>query len=190
MKPETSTLLVVDDNEANRTGLSQLFRLHGYEVCVAKDGRHALEFVRRQPCDLVLLDIMMAGLSGLDVLKQLRTSHPPTELPVIMATALGASADIVHALRLGANDYITKPIDFAVLLARVQTQLSLRHAVQRIIRLEHHLTQRNEELQGANSKLQAANTRMEHDLKAAASIQEAFLPPKRAELLGIPCAWL
>jgi len=73
----------------------------------------------------VLLDIMMPGISGIEVLKKLRETYSPTELPIIMATAKHQSKDIVEALKLGANDYVTKPLDFPVVLARVQTHLTL-----------------------------------------------------------------
>jgi DNA-binding response OmpR family regulator len=74
----------------------------------------------------VLLDILMPRISGLDVLRLLRARYPAADLPVIMATAKDQSSDVVEALQLGANDYVTKPFDFPVVLARIQTQLSLR----------------------------------------------------------------
>jgi len=183
-------LLVVDDNKSNRQSLCQLLEQQGYAVTVGKDGLQALELAGRDPFDLVLLDIMMAGLNGLEVLKTLRTRFSATRMPIIMTTARGQSEDIVEALKLGANDYVTKPIDFPVLLARIQTQLSLKHAVERIVRLEQNLTQRNEELEAANDKLRAVNARMKHDLKAAARIQEAFLPPELPRLPGVKASWI
>jgi sigma-B regulation protein RsbU (phosphoserine phosphatase) len=138
----------------------------------------------------VLLDIMMVGLNGLEVLRALRSRHSATQLPVIMTTARGESEDIVEALKLGANDYVTKPIDFPVLLARIQTQLALKHAVERIIRLEENLTVRNGELERANTQLGAANARMKHDLAAAARIQEAFLPQELPRLAGVSFSWV
>ena len=69
---------------------------------------------------------MMPGLSGLDVLRRVRETHPPSALPVVMVTARTESEDIVEALELGANDYVTKPIDFPVVLARVKAQLRMR----------------------------------------------------------------
>ena len=114
------TLLVVDDDEANRDMLSRRLERKGFSVTVAEDGSRAIELVRQRPFDLVLLDVLMPGLSGLEVLRELRQSHPATELPVIMATALSESGDVVEALRLGANDYVSKPLDFPVVLARIQ----------------------------------------------------------------------
>lgn len=119
-------LLVVDDNELNRDMLSRRLKAKGYKVETAEDGYQALEKLGTGHHDLVLLDVMMPGLSGLDVLKTLREARTVASLPVIMATAKDGSEDIVEALKLGANDYVTKPLDFPVVLARVQTQLTLK----------------------------------------------------------------
>lgn len=183
------TLLVVDDDEANRDMLSRRLERKGFAVTVAEDGSRAIELVRQRPFDLVLLDVLMPGLSGLEVLRELRQSHPATELPVIMATALSESGDVVEALRLGANDYVSKPLDFPVVLARIQAQLSLKQAVEEVLRLERSLEQRNQELIGANARLAEANRRMERDLKAAARIQEAFLPRGEPRFPQARFAW-
>ena len=88
------------------------------------DGREALELVSEKNFDLILLDIEMPEMSGLEVLKALRQSKTPTELPVIVVSANNQSADIVEALSLGANDYSTKPVDFPVVLTRVKAHLA------------------------------------------------------------------
>jgi class 3 adenylate cyclase len=137
------SLLVVDDNEINRDVLSRRLVQRGYHVAVAADGRQALEMLRTQPFDLVLLDIMMPEMSGFEVLTILREAHSAAELPVIMATASDQSRDIVAAMTLGANDYVTKPLDFPVVLARIRTQLSLKRAIQEIQRLAEQLELRN-----------------------------------------------
>jgi serine/threonine protein kinase/CheY-like chemotaxis protein len=93
-------------------------------VETADDGLHALAAVQARNYDLVLLDIMMPGMNGLEVLERLRARYSPTELPIIMASAETESALVVSALELGANDYITKPLDFPVALARMQSQLT------------------------------------------------------------------
>ena len=116
-------LLVVDDNEMNRDMLSRRLSRHGHTVVTAEDGQQALDLIERQGFDVILLDIMMPGLSGLDVLKILRQTYSTAELPVIMVTAKGESEDVVTSLNLGANDYVIKPLDFPVVLARVQIQL-------------------------------------------------------------------
>src|SRR5262249_35110718 len=122
---EPGSLLIVDDNDASREALARYFRQHGYDATVGRDGRHALELVRGGRFDAILLDVVMPGVDGFAVLRAVRQSHPAVELPVIMATADGHSEAIVRALELGANDYVTKPYDLSVLLARVQTQLAL-----------------------------------------------------------------
>lgn len=136
-------LLVVDDSEMNRDMLTRRLVRRGYTVSAAENGRQALDMIATQVFDLVVLDIMMPGLSGLEVLEELRQRYAPQELPVIMATAKDQSEDIVLALKLGANDYVTKPLDFSVVLARVQTQLSLKRAMQEIQALNEQLEQHN-----------------------------------------------
>jgi DNA-binding response OmpR family regulator len=128
MTPSDHTLLVVDDEEMNRDVLSRRLERKGYQVVVAEGGREALDAVAAGSIDLVLLDIMMPGVDGLEVLQTLRRRHTQAELPVIMATAKGESEDVVRALELGANDYVVKPLDFPVVLARVQAQLRSRAA--------------------------------------------------------------
>jgi adenylate cyclase len=137
-------LLVVDDNEANRDMLSRRLESRGYRISIAESGQKALDLVESERFDLVLLDIMMPEMSGLVALKRLRTRHSRGELPVIMATAKDQSQDIVEALGLGANDYVTKPIDFPVLLARIEAHLSLKRALEEIRRLMIGLELRND----------------------------------------------
>src|SRR6185503_16040675 len=122
------TLLVVDDNAENRDMLSRRLERKGFGVRAAAGGREALDALARERVDLVLLDIMMPEVSGLDVLRSLRASSVTADLPVIMVTAKTDSEDIVEALELGANDYVTKPLDFPVVLARVNAQLRTRRA--------------------------------------------------------------
>ena len=128
MSVAARSILVVDDNEMNRDVLSRRLQRQGYDVSVAVDGQQALELVEAQCFALVLLDIEMPGLSGLEVLQIIRRTHTAAELPIIMVTARHESHDIVSALNAGANDYVTKPIDFAVTMARIETQLGRRQA--------------------------------------------------------------
>jgi len=121
----TKRLLVVDDDELNRDLLSRMLFRNGYEVVTAANGPETLEILRAQPVDLVLLDVMMPDVSGIDLLRQIRTKFPANVLPVIMVTAMPESEGLVAAMRMGANDYITKPVDFAIALARIETRLAL-----------------------------------------------------------------
>ena len=122
--------MVVDDVEDNRALLCRRLAKRGYLVEEAESGYAALELIAQQEFDLVLLDIMMPGLDGMEVLKRIRASHSPDDLPVIMVTAKAGNLDVVQALEFGANDYITKPIDFLIAHARVQTQLARKQAKQ------------------------------------------------------------
>jgi len=125
---ENNHLLLVDDEEMNRDMLSRRLEHRGFRVEVAADGPSALRFIEEHPPDLVLLDSMMPGMTGVEVLQALRATYAPHKLPVIMVTALKDSDKVVEALNLGANDYITKPVDFAVAVARIQGQLARKAA--------------------------------------------------------------
>ncbi|HUO28954.1 MAG TPA: EAL domain-containing protein [Bryobacteraceae bacterium] len=121
---ENNHLLLVDDEALNRDMLSRRLRQHGFEVAEAADGPSALRQIEAGRPDLVLLDIMMPGMTGMEVLKALRATHAADQLPVIMVSALADSDQVVEALSLGANDYVTKPVDFPVALARIHNQLA------------------------------------------------------------------
>src|SRR3977135_3559974 len=128
MNVRPSRLLIVDDNEMNRDMLARRLARRGYVIGLAENAQDLLQRVKQDAVDLVLLDIEMPEISGLDALKTLREHYSPAELPIIMVTAKTQSEDIVKALDLGANDYLTKPIDFAVAVARIGTQLSHKKA--------------------------------------------------------------
>jgi diguanylate cyclase (GGDEF)-like protein/PAS domain S-box-containing protein len=128
MNSQASRLLIVDDNELNRDMLARRLTRQGYEIVVADSARQLPQRVKEDAIDLVLLDIEMPEISGLEALKTLREIYSAIELPIIMVTAKNQSDDVVKALDLGANDYVTKPIDFAVALARIGTQLSHKRA--------------------------------------------------------------
>ena len=128
MSVHTNRLLIVDDNEMNRDMLARRLARKGYVIGVAENAHGLPERIKNDSVDLVLLDIEMPEISGLDALKTLRNHYTPAELPIIMVTAKSQSDDIVRALDLGANDYLTKPIDFPVAVARIGTQLSHKQA--------------------------------------------------------------
>jgi diguanylate cyclase (GGDEF)-like protein len=122
-------ILVVDDVPDNREVLVRRLVRRGFETEEAAGGREALDKLVRQRFDLVLLDIMMPDMSGNEVLRTLRQTHSELELPVIMVTAKSQSEDVVESLDLGANDYVTKPVDFTVALARINGQLARKRAM-------------------------------------------------------------
>src|SRR4051812_3535069 len=183
------SLLIVDDDEANRESLARRLQRRGDQVTVAADGPAALQHVAGGGVDLVLLGVMMPGMSGPDVLRRLRETHAVSRLPVIMATAKDQSEDIVRALELGANDYVTKPFDFPVVLARLRAQLQVRRAVEQVIELQRQLSLRNTELEAANAKLTHGAERTRRELETAAKVQQTFLPSAAAEIPGVQFTW-
>src|SRR3954447_8089692 len=121
-------ILIVDDISDNRTILQRRFQRQGFVVSEADSGLKAMELIESQEFDLVLLDVMMPGIDGIETLKRIRDLKSASELPVIMVTAKSESGDIVESLGLGANDYLTKPVDFAIALARAKTQIGRKRA--------------------------------------------------------------
>ena len=128
MSTSEGHLLIVDDDAANRDMLSRRLARVGYTFQLAENGEAACSLLDSSKFDLVLLDIQMPGMSGFDVLTRIRKTRSPIELPVVLVTALNESSDLANGLERGANDYITKPIDFVVALARIRNQQALRHA--------------------------------------------------------------
>ena len=179
---DPAAILVVDDTPANRHVLARRLARHGYRVATASDGPAALEHLDAEPTDLVLLDWMMPGMDGLEVLARIRHTRSATALPVIMATAKDSTDDIVTALELGASDYVTKPLDFPVVLARVRTHLALKAAGDEAAGLRTHLAARNAELE-------AVAARLRFDLQAAARVQRADLPARPPVVPGLGFAW-
>lgn len=122
-EPNGIRLLVVDDNEDNLDMLARRLKRRGYEVETADSGATALEALEQSKFDAVLLDVMMPVISGLEVLAKIRRTQSKSELPVLMATAKSDSEDVVEALRLGANDYVTKPLNFSEVLSALDVAL-------------------------------------------------------------------
>jgi DNA-binding response OmpR family regulator len=118
--PGLCRVLVVDDEPMLRNLLSRLLRMEGYVVLEAEDGQTALDVVAREKPDLVLLDVMLPARDGLDVLGDLRRT---SDIPVILVSALGEEADRVLGLKMGADDYVTKPFSAAELSARIESVL-------------------------------------------------------------------
>ena len=152
---QDARVLVVDDNEMNRDILARRLSRIGLNVDTAEDGNTGLDKILTGEYNLIMLDIMMPDIDGIEVLKRTREFFSKTELPVIMATAKDEGADLAEALSLGANDYVTKPLDFKVVRARVDNVLGYTQAA---------------------NELSVANERMRNDLEAAARVQQSLLP--------------
>jgi diguanylate cyclase (GGDEF)-like protein len=123
-----ANILVVDDIEDNRRLLEFDLEDDDHRVLLAASGVEALSILDAERVDLMLLDVNMPGMSGTDVLRELKKDPLKSQLPVIMVTANDLDDEVVHALDLGANDYVTKPYSYAVLSARMRTSLRLKHS--------------------------------------------------------------
>jgi len=165
---QDARVLVVDDNEMNRDILARRLSRIGLNVDTAEDGNTGLDKILTGEYNLVMLDIMMPDIDGIEVLKRTREFFSKTELPVIMATAKDEGADLAEALSLGANDYVTKPLDFKVVRARVDNVLGYTQAA---------------------NELSVANERMRSDLEAAARVQQSLLPDEHVDVEGAEFMW-
>lgn len=117
----TRTLLVIEDDAAIRRGVVDAVRFAGYKACEAANGETGLEMAVRDSFDLLLLDLVLPGIGGLQILREVRRVRPAA--PVIILTARGDEADRVEGLRLGADDYVVKPFSVKELLARIEAVL-------------------------------------------------------------------
>jgi signal transduction histidine kinase len=154
-------ILVVDDSADNRSVITRRLARRGYAFREAGDGRQALDMIRRNAPCLVLLDLMMPQMSGLDVLKEVRKEHSQTAMPVIMVTARSEDDMLVEALDAGANDYVTKPVNFSILLARMRAQIERQNAAAALLSLNQDLErlvrERTSELVKAKDRAEAAS---------------------------------
>jgi two-component system, cell cycle response regulator len=137
---ETPLILVVDDNPDNLEIISTRLRFRGYDVEVAERGEEALAKVHEANPDLILLDIMMPDMDGYEVARRIRAEEDLAYIPIIVVTARDSTEDKVTGLDAGADDYLTKPINFPELEARVRSML-------RIKRLQDQLEEKNRELE-------------------------------------------
>src|SRR6266480_1921949 len=169
---KTSQILVVDDDAVSRKILARLLASAGYQCHECEDGAEALALVHAKRPSLLLLDFDMPGLNGAEVLRRLRSDADPAiaQIPAIMLTGHGSEESEVSCLQAGADDFVTKPINAAVLLARIETQLRLRS-------MRRQLERQNDELEGWRRNL-------ERDLEAARLTQQSLIPQKAPPLPG------
>lgn len=128
MAPAAATILVVDDMPANLRLVANLLEKYGYTVAVAQDGREALKRAELIQPDLILLDVMMPDMDGIETVRRLKFKEATKDIPVIFMTALDAERDKVVGFVAGGVDYVTKPFQIAELMARIDHQLALRSA--------------------------------------------------------------
>jgi two-component system alkaline phosphatase synthesis response regulator PhoP len=122
-------ILIVEDDRSIREGLAMNFSLQGYDVCTAKDGDEGLRMAFDEQPDLIVLDLMLPGLSGLDILTELREKEEA--VPVLILSARDTTRNKIEGLDLGADDYVTKPFELPELLARVEAMLRRRRTEQK-----------------------------------------------------------
>jgi DNA-binding response OmpR family regulator len=130
---ERECILVIEDVEENRLTLAAMLGKADYEVVLAADGYEGLHELEDRNIDLVLLDVMLPGIDGFEVLRRIRQLFSSSELPIIMLTSRDEAEDVISALRLGANDYCIKPAEGEVLLGRVEKHLALCRGRDRVI---------------------------------------------------------
>ncbi|UPK44866.1 hybrid sensor histidine kinase/response regulator [Paenibacillus pabuli] len=133
---EAFHILIVDDEPSNLKVAMDVAASMGYTYTAVGSGEEALKALRRKKPDLVLLDLMMPGVSGLDICKDIRSLHGLAELPVLMLTASGQTGDILAAFAAGANDILQKPFELAELRARVQSLLAMKSSSEQAVRRE------------------------------------------------------
>jgi phosphoserine phosphatase RsbU/P len=180
------TLLVVDDNEDNREILRARLHKLGYaSVTLAADGHEALDLIERSNFDLILLDLMMPGINGIEVLEALRGKGRLASLPVIMVSAANEQDSVVRCIELGAEDYLTKPVNVTMLRARVGATLEKKRlrdgARERMVELGHELA--------AARELQLGMVPLDHDVEGSPVAMHFLLEPAR-ELGGDLCDYL
>ena len=129
--PKRSKILIVDDEPFNVDYLEQELADLGYDTIRATNGQEALEHVAAEAPDLILLDVMMPVMDGFTVCRRLKAQEETRLIPIVIMTALDAKADRLTGIQAGADDFLTKPVDEAELVARIETALKLKHTVDR-----------------------------------------------------------
>lgn len=139
-------ILIVDDVPKNLQVLGNILNKNGYKISAALNGEQALKIIDKAKPDLILLDIMMPGMSGFDVIKKIKSIDEIKEIPVIFLTAKTEKEDVIQGIELGAVDYLTKPFNSTELLARVKNHLELKLSRDRLRKLNHDLQKALDEI--------------------------------------------
>jgi PleD family two-component response regulator len=143
---EAARILIVDDHEDNVELLRARLESWGYTTETATNGAEALRKVEEAPPDLILLDVMMPEIDGIEVARRIKGNESLPFIPIIMQTALDSTENKVEGLEAGADDYITNPIDFAELKARLTSMLRIKRLQEELQEREHQLLEANERL--------------------------------------------
>jgi signal transduction histidine kinase len=179
-----ASILIVDDNPANCDMLSRRLGRQGYTCTHTYTGKQAIEMIERQMPDIVLLDMMMPEMGGLEVLRILRQRYDSVSLPVLMVTARNEGEDVVAAFEAGANDYIEKPVDFPVLLARLRHHLEHKRLDDEVESSRARLEEQNRALELGNQYKVNFLSSMSHELRTPLNAVLGFSEVLLDELLG------
>jgi adenylate cyclase len=172
-------ILVVDDTPENLEILRVRLEAQGYEVGLAPDGETALARAAAQPPDLILLDVMMPRLSGLDVLRRLKTDEVLRYVPVVLLTARVETRDVVEGLDAGADEYLTKPYEHAALMARVRSMLRLKALTDTVRAQARELADQKSALAEANRDLESQVAVKAAELERIGRLRRFPLTPDR-----------
>ena len=183
-RSKDAAILIVDDNPTNCQLLAKRLSRQGYRCSQALSGQQALQMVAEQTPDIVLLDMMMPEMDGLEVLAILRRSHDSISLPVLMVTARNEGEDVVSAFAAGANDYIEKPVDFPVLVARLQHHLEHKRLDDEVKTSRARLEEQNRKLAVANQYKDNFLSSMSHELRTPLNAVLGFSEVLLDEMLG------
>jgi len=168
-------ILIVDDNETNRDILRTRLHPHGYELLEASEGEETLALARDKLPDLILLDVMMPKLDGFEVCRRLKTDTDLPFIAIILVTAKADSKDVVAGLEAGADEYLTKPVDQAALVARIKSMLRIKELTDQVRAQAADLAAWNRTLEERVAQQLAQIARMDR--------LKRFLPPQVAELI-------
>lgn len=166
------TVLIVDDDPFGIVQLLVLLKDSGYELVTASDGASAIETVRNQPPDIILLDILMPKMDGYETCRRLKENEYFEDIPIIFLSGLHSTEEKINAFEAGGVDYITKPFSEKEVLIRLKTHLTLHQLNKRLV---HELENRDEELQNTESKVQDANTTLKVLLSAIEEEKKSLL---------------
>jgi class 3 adenylate cyclase len=175
-------ILIVDDEPINLDILQTRLAVHGYEILTATDGEEALATARTQQPDLVLLDVMMPKMDGFDVCRHLKADASLPFTPIILVTAKADSKDVVAGLEAGADEYLTKPLDQAALVARVKSMLRIKALHDTVQEQTIHLEAQSRELAEWNQTLEQRVQEQLAELERVGRLKR-FFSPQLAELI-------
>ncbi len=132
---KTPLILIVDDNPQNLQVLGSMLKEHGYKPAAAQNGEKAIEFVQKKSPDLILLDIMMPDMDGIEVCRRFKAQKSTKDIPIIFITALSEIKDKLKAFAIGGVDYITKPFITEEVLARINVHIKLKEALEKLMQV-------------------------------------------------------